>query len=135
MNVFRTHPTIATLVITIAIFAAILYLPPLFDSPKEAVMRSMRECSWAIQTNSSIYSKCDSFIEKAEKHMPRAEAWLAGDIWMQIAEYRLVRREVAPSKFACHQALLGYKKIKLGQPSNAENAKKICEALFVKYGY
>jgi len=135
-NPFRTHPTLTTVGLTAMLFGAVIYVPPMFDTPKEAVQRGQRECSWAIQTKSSIESKCNLFVAKAEKYLQDAEPWVAGDVWMQIAEFRLIQSDVAASKRACHQAMTSYRQLgpSIASLSNAANAKRICDALFAKYG-
>ncbi len=135
-NPFLTHPTLASIGALALLFAALIYLPPLFDTPEEAVRRSQKECGWAIRTGSSVESKCRPFATKAQAYLPGAPPGPAGDAWMQLAEYRLVQGDVPASKQACRQPMSSYGQLdeSAARLSNARNARTICDALFAEHG-
>jgi hypothetical protein len=134
--VLRKHPTLATLAVVSLFWLAFLYVPPMFDTPKEALARAQRECGWAVQTRQSVESKCFSFTSKLEENGTPTNPWAAGDAWMQVAEYRLVQGDVQASKDACRKATYSYRALdeSAARLSNMANAEKICQALLNKYG-
>lgn len=96
--------------IPVIAFLALIYVPPMFDTPGDAVLRGTRECGWAIRTNSNVEAKCQAFL-KLERHGPGDYKGTAGDIWMQVAEYRLLQGDVGAPKEACRQAMASYERM------------------------
>lgn len=135
-TVLRKHPTLATLAVVALFWLAFLYVPPMFDTPKEALARAQRECGWAVQTRQSVESRCSSFISKLEENGTPTNPWTAGDTWMQLAEYRLVQGDVQASKDACRKATDSYRALdeSAARLSNKANAEKICQALSLRHG-
>lgn len=84
--------------IPVIAFLALIYVPPMFDTPGDAVLRGTRECGWAIRTNSNVEAKCQAFLKQLERHGPGDYKGTAGDIWMQVAEYRLLQGDVGALK-------------------------------------
>jgi hypothetical protein len=108
----------------------------MFDSPKEALFRAYRECGWAVKINVSVEPKCSWLVNKIKENEPISDSAYAGRLWMQVAEYQLVKGNVNESKSACRKVIESYNLVNVDMDliSNKRTSLEICQALFKKYG-